>query len=326
MESREAERVVARGDERPRALIVALGMPPVDARRLVRERAVDIDRDRVDLVALDQRVEVEEQLLRAPDAEGRHDELRLVLADERHVVAQTRRDALLGRVVAVAVGALREEHVDAGHRLGVLQDGHVALADVAREEQAARLAAALVVEADLGGAENVAGVVEGQAQALGELDRLVVVDRREKTHRAVDVLLLVQQLEGDLVLGLAPAVDALDVVLLDVRRVAKHQVAEVDSGGRGVDAAAEALPDERRQVAAVVHMGVGEDDRLDVGGTEREVAVALEGLLAVALEGSAVEEEAMAVPVHEVHGAGGGLSGAEELEIQHGGVLGKGVT
>ena len=60
------------------------------------------------------------------------------------------------------------------------------------------------------------------------------------------------------------------IFFLDVRRIGEHQGAEVACAGGAEDSALEALRDEPRQVAAVVEVGVGEDDRVDARRVDRQ--------------------------------------------------------
>ena len=79
----------------------------------------------------------------------------------------------------------------------------------------------------------------------------------------------------------------------------------VGGGGRSrVDGAAKTVADQSRQVAGVIHVRMGQDYRIYGVGGEREMAVALEGLLAPSLIESAIEKEVLAAGFQVVHGAG----------------------
>ena len=79
---------------------------------------------------------------------------------------------------------------------------------------------------------------------------------------AVDIPLLVER-QGRVVLGVALAVGIGGVFRLALGRVVEQQVEQVDRGGRGMDPARESLPDQPRQPARVVDVGVGEHDGVD---------------------------------------------------------------
>ena len=161
-------------------------------------------------------------------------------------------------------------------------------------------------------AEDVPGVEELERDAAAYLPRLVHVRRHEELHERVHVALLVERLEELLPLLAAALVDVLEVALLQEAGVAQHNVAEVGGRLAREDAPPEALPHELRQVPGVVYVGVREDHVVDLGGIDREVPVLLEGLLAVALVESAVEQYALPVRLDEVHGARGRLRRAVE--------------
>ena len=72
-----------------------------------------------------------------------------------------------------------------------------------------------------------------------------------------------------------------------------------------------ALADQVRQVAAVVDVGVAEDDGVERGGGEGEVDVGTAAFLAEA-GGAAVEQDALAAGLDQVHGTTDSLGGAEE--------------
>ena len=141
--------------------------------------------------------------------------------------------------------------------------------------------------------------------AEAQVDGAFVGPALHEREGALDVLVAVERLEGGAALGDAAAVDDLDVVSGDEGAVAEHRVAEVARGLGGVDGAAPACADEGGEVAAVVDVRVREEDAVDRPGVHHQPPVALEGLLAVALVQAAVEQDAQAVHVHDVHRAGG---------------------
>ena len=134
-----------------------------------------------------------------------------------------------------------------------------------------------------------AGVEELERDSAADLARLVHVRRDEQLHERVHVALVVERLERLLALLAALLVDVFEVALLQEARVAQHDVAEVGRGLPREHAAAEALPDELRQVAAVVDVRVREYNVVDFRGIDGKVPVLLERLLAVALVEPAVK-------------------------------------
>ena len=82
-----------------------------------------------------------------------------------------------------------------------------------------------------------------------------------------------------------------------------------------MDRAVVALLDKVRQVARVVNVRVAQDGGVNLARVERKAAVAVRGLLAVALVEAAFEQQALAVDLDEIHGAGGGAGRAEEMDF-----------
>ena len=75
-------------------------------------------------------------------------------------------------VQAVAVGRFHHHHVGGRRRRRIAQDRPAAVAEVAREQDPALLAALLQFEQDAGRAEDVAGVEERGADAARQLSAL----------------------------------------------------------------------------------------------------------------------------------------------------------
>ena len=111
------------------------------------------------------------------------EQLRLLAHDLVEERLQAALDVLLGWMEAVGVCGLDEQDVRALRVLVVVDDGLVGLAEVAAEEQTMAVArAAVYVELHQGGAEDVAGVVECECDALEYLARLAHVDRHHVRH------------------------------------------------------------------------------------------------------------------------------------------------
>ncbi len=113
-----------------------------------------------------------------------------------------------------------------------------------------------------------------------------------------------------------PPVELLDLALLDVGGIGKHDAREIDRGGRRVDRPAIAVAGELRQKAGVVDMGVAEDDGADLarGEGERAVVQLLLGLRA--LEHAAIDEKLAVVRLQPEAGAGDATGSAMEIEAE----------
>ena len=279
------------------------------------EGAVHVDGDVRHGVAFVDFAEEVDEVLGAADAEGGDDETGAFGVDVFDDFFEFGLDVGFGRVEAVAVGGFGDEPVDVMDHGGVAEDGHVVAAHVAGEKEAFFLFEE--VYGDEGGTEDVAGVMKGGDDSGEEFYFAFVRGWGEACHDWVNVVRGVEWLEQVFALLGAFFVDVFDVFYLDVGRVAEHDVAEVNGGWGGEDVAAEAVFHECGDVAAVVYVRVREEEFVDGGGVEGEVAVAFECFFAVALHEAAVEEDSGVVDFEEVHGAGGSLRGAVEGEFDH---------
>ena len=107
--------------------------------------------------------------------------------------------------------------------------------------------------------------------------------------------------------------DERGVIALDLGRVFQHDAGQVARGERAVDISLEPLAAEIRQVAAVIDMGVTEDDCIDLRWVERKMAVALDGLTPPTLKQAALQQEPLPIQLEEIKRAGGRASRAEEM-------------
>ena len=81
------------------------------------------------------------------------------------------------------------------------------------------------------------------------------------------------------------------ILFLNLGRIGEHDGEQVARRRRAVDGPAEALAKEIGQVAAMVDVGMAEDDCVDVPGREGEMLVALARLLTPPLEQAAVQKQ-----------------------------------
>ena len=82
--------------------------------------------------------------------------------------------------------------------------------------------------------------------------------------------------------------------------------------GGAEDAAAEPVGDEARQITAMVEVGVGENDRMDLARRDRQRLPVAFAQFLEPLEEPAVDQNTHARGVEEVLRAGDGSRGAEE--------------
>ena len=107
------------------------------------------------------------------------------------------------------------------------------------------------------------------------------------------------------------------ILLLDARGIGQHELAQVHRAGCAEDASSVALCDEPRQVADVIEVRVGQNDRVERGWGDREVLPVAKPQLLQPLEQPAIEEDARAVVFEEVFRAGHRLCGAEKGQLSH---------
>ena len=111
------------------------------------------------------------------------------------------------------------------------------------------------------------------------------------------------------------AVGKVGLFLLQVTGVGQQDGAQFRRGRRAVDRAGEALSCQQRQVAAVVQMGVGEDDGVDVGRWHWQGRPVAQAQRLVALEQAAIDQQALAAVGHQIFGAGDRVGRTEKLEL-----------
>ncbi len=110
------------------------------------------------------------------------------------------------------------------------------------------------------------------------------------------------------------------VLVLQLRAVAQDDRDELGGVGGAVDRSVEAVAHERRQVAAVVEVGVGEDDAGEGGRFGGERVPVARADLPGALEQPAVDEEAAVAGLDEGLRSRHGSDGADERQEHDSGV------
>jgi hypothetical protein len=224
------------------------------------------------------------------------------------------------RVNFPAVRALGDHEIERpGRRLRIAEDRRVVPADVRGEEQPLRPVASarvplIPLEYDVGGAEDVARVVERERHAVADLRLHFVIDALPEFQHGGGVGRAIERLDRLFARGAPAAIQIRGVLLLDLRRVHQHDARDLGGGRRDEDRAVEPVADEDRQPAAVIEVAVREDDGVDRAKIVRQVLVDPPGLLARSLVQAEVEQNAEAVHFQEVTRPGDGAIGAAELD------------
>ncbi len=156
-----------------------------------------------------------------------------------------------------------------------------------------------------------AGADVADGDSGGDLALLVERHRLEQTHRLEGVAPGEERARVG-VAAVALLLREAGLLFLQGAGVFEHQAGERAGRPRAVDRAAVALRHESRQEARVVEMGVGEDDGVDLLRPERERAPVALLELVVALEETAVDEQAGVAELEQGAAAGDGAACADE--------------
>lgn len=185
-------------------------------------------------------------------------------------------------------------------------------AEVAAEEQSAR-PPGVDLERDRRGAENMTRRAEGDADARGNLESGLRLSFLEVLEHPPCVVLSVERKRRG-VLGIAFSIGAIGFLLLQVAAVGQeHATERAGSAGRK-DGAAKSVAAERRQVTAVIQMGMGEHDRVERAGVDvRRFPVAQTQFLET-LKEPAVDENMFGSGGYEEAAAGDGAGGAKKSQ------------
>jgi len=149
--------------------------------------------------------------------------------------------------------------------------------------------------------QNVGGGSEAESQFRGEPNRFADLDRLEILERILRLVEVVQR-QCRAVLRLSRLVVEIRVFFLQMAGVGQDDSAEIDGGRRGVDGSAKPLFDQSRNPAAVIEVGVREDDRINFPGRNRRVPPISLAPFLRALEETAVNEELKALLAASITG------------------------
>ena len=239
-------------------------------------------------LAMQDVLELVEQLLRAPDAEGGHDHRAAVLERMLDDRLQTRTPVAAILVDAVAVGGLQHQHVRPPGRTRRRQQRRVRRPEIAREHHPERLRPrpARELALDVGRAEDVAGALQADPAA--------------RVRAAIHQVPLAVGQRADARLHLAEVALDQGAVAAHTHRegVGEHGGQQACRGLAAQDRPLEASGEQPRQAAAMVDVDVGQHQRANT--LEREIDLQPVGGRAPvgrglrALEQAAVDQQAVA--------------------------------
>ena len=213
-------------------------------------------------------------------------------------------------MLAVAVGGFHQQVVGAGDLHRRAQHRVVRPADVAGEEHGSPA----IVEVHEGRAEHVPGRRQPRGESGQRLEVLRERTWREQLQAALGVLTGVHRQRG-LVFGETVPVGELRLFLLQMAAVGEQDLAQLVRRGRAVNPAAKALSRQQWQVAAMVDVGVGEHDRVDGLGRDRQRLPVAQAQLLESLEQAAVHQNGRVAMAQQVFGTGHGAGGTQKLKL-----------
>ena len=118
-----------------------------------------------------------------------------------------------------------------------------------------------------------ARVGEHRAHTLAEVDLFFILAGRHVLEDIQRVLLGVERINMLAARALALAVFVLSVALLNVSGVEQHDLHQICCQACRQDAAVEAVFHQQRDTARVVDVRVGDEQNIDIAGSESEITV-----------------------------------------------------
>ena len=271
----EGQRILAVLHQRQRLLVKAVAeIFPEDGGGFAGQRAVHNHREPVMAVDAALRLDLAEeiqQLLCAAHRKAGNDQIAAPVQRGLQDFRQLGHIVRPGAMAAVAVGGFHHQIVRLAGAGRVLDERLVPVADVPRKDQQFGAAALLGdAQRDGGAAQQMAHIGEPGLDAA----RLAVKQRQplavglglELFHHVHRVLHGVVRLHRVPPAALSLAVFPLGLLLLNVGGILQHDAAQVGGGIGGVDGAAVAVFVQVRHPAAVVDVGMGEQQRVQPGG------------------------------------------------------------
>ena len=281
MQIGERQRIDALLDQFTRFFIITVvRMPLKYRRRLDGERAVHIDGKiavtRHQLLFLDLTDEVK-HFLRASDSKGRNDHI--AAAVERplnHFCQFSHVIRLFVAVTPVTVRGFHNHVIRLRNVAGIADDRLIQVADIARKNNFFRHAIFCEPQFDARGPQQMPGIDQTHPDAVCDVDHLIIGlsrQERDSSHgvfhgKRRDILRFSQPLPL--------AVPPLGLKFLDMRAVAKHDVAQICRGLCGIDRPAETLCIQHREIARMIDMCVCKQNKIEIRRRHGKISVLIE--------------------------------------------------
>ena len=214
----------------------------------------------------------------------------------------------------VAVGGFHNDVIRLGDIAGVVDEGLVEVAHVARKDELFGDVLLGDPQLDARGPEQVARVDEPDGDPVAELLHLVVDIGFELGDRRLRVPHGVHRFDLLAPRALALAVFPLGLKLLDVRGVAQHDAAEVAGRVGRADRAAEAQLGQQGKAAGVVDVRVGQQHIVDFARREGDFLVLI---FIGALLHAAVDQEFLPARLQIVTAAGDLVVRAQKRQLHN---------
>ena len=176
-------------------------------------------------------------------------------------------------VEPVAVGGFDHQIVRLLHLLGVLEDGLIRIAHVTAEGDLSVLTVLRKPDLDGGGTEKMAHIGKADGHTVVHLHRRIVGAGAHTAHQPGHIVQIIQRLDLRPAVSYGFAAFPLRLGHLYVCAVAEHDITERAGGRACVDRAAKAVFVQQGEIARMVDMGVGQQDKVYLGWVHRQLLI-----------------------------------------------------
>ena len=169
----------------------------------------------------------------------------------------------------------------------------------------------MLFRSQAGRTQNVSGRGEARFPTFDGFKPVVEGLGMEMAHRIFRVELGVERKRW-FVFGKTVFVGKERIFFLDVTTVGQQDLTQIAGARGGVDATPETLLGQQGHIAAVIEVGMGENDGVDVIWRKGQGRPIAQAKLLVALEQTAIHQQALAIVLNGVFGTGDGAGTAQK--------------